>query len=92
MQNRKGIVRILVFVLFLYALFRFAQARQALSALERTAAELERERCALEREHAALERRLAQRDSPEQMEALARQELGMVMPGEIVFTFAEAAD
>ena len=43
----------------------------------------------LEQEHAALERRLRQREDPVQMEALARRELGMVMPGETVFLFAE---
>ena len=41
---------------------------------------------------AEVERRLLERQSRSQMEALARRELGMVMPGEIVFLFSEAEE
>jgi len=92
MQNRRGIAHFLVFLLLLYSLWHFAQAGRAVAAMEQTAAHLEEEIRGLEQEHAELEQRLKQKDSPDEMEALARRELGMVMPGEIVFTFAQAEE
>ena len=89
--HRRGIVRIVITLLLVYSLLCFARAGQTAAEMERTAAALERELAALEQEHAALERRLLQRESPERMEALARRELGMVMPGEIVFLFSESS-
>ena len=89
MPSRRGIVRIVISLLLVYSLLCFARAGRALAEMERTAAALERERDALEREHAALELRLLQREDPARMEALARRELGMVMPGEIVFLLPE---
>lgn len=91
MSVRRGIVRIVITLLLVYALLCFASSRRSLAEMERTAAELKGEREILEQEHAALELRLLQRDDPDRMEALARRELGMVMPGEIVFLFAEDA-
>ena len=92
MPSRRGIVRIVITLLLVYSLLRFARAGQAAAEMERTAADLGRELVTLEQEHAALERRLLERQSPAQMEALARRELGMVMPGEIVFLFSEAEE
>ena len=92
MLNRRGIVRIVITLLLVYSLLRLARAGQAVAEMERTAADLGRELVTLEQEHAALERRLLQRQSPSQMEALARRELGMVMPGEIVFLFSQAEE
>ena len=92
MLDRRGIVRIVITLLLVYSLLRFARAGQAAAEMERTAADLGRELVTLEQEHAALERRLLERQSPAQMEALARRELGMVMPGEIVFLFSEAEE
>ncbi len=85
MPNRRGIVRIVITLLLAYSLLCFARAGRALADMERTAASLARERDLLEREHAMLELRLLQAEDPAGMEALARRELGMVMPGEIVF-------
>ncbi len=89
MSNRRGIVRIVIILLLVYALLCFARAGQTAAEMERKAAALERELSQLEQEHAVLERRLRQREDPVQMEALARRELGMVMQGETVFLFAE---
>lgn len=88
MPSRRGIVRIVITLLLVYSLLCFARAGRTLAEMERTAAQLERERELLEQEHAEWEL-LLQRDSPEQVEALARRELGMVMPGEIVFLFTQ---
>ena len=92
MRERRGIVRIVITLLLVYSLLCFARAGQTAAEMERTAAALERELDALEQEHAALERRLQQRESPQAMEALARRELGMVMPGEIVFLLPETTE
>ena len=92
MPSRRGIVRIVITLLLIYSLLCFARSGRALAEMERTAAQLEEERELLEREHAQWEAQLLQRESPEQMEALARRELGMVMPGETVFLFAEEAE
>lgn len=89
MPSRRGIVRIVITLLLVYSLLCFARAGRTLAEMERTAARLEGERELLEQEHAEWELRLLQRDNPEQVEALARRELGMVMPGETVFLFAE---
>ena len=92
MLDRRGIVRIVITLLLVYSLLYFARAGRTLAEMERTAARLEGERELLEQEHAEWELRLLQRDNPEQVEALARRELGMVMPGEMVFLFAEKAE
>ena len=92
MPSRRGIVRIVITLLLVYSLLCFARAGRTLAEMERTAARLEGERELLEQEHAEWELRLLQRDNPEQVEALARRELGMVMPGEIVFLFSEAEE
>lgn len=92
MQDRRGIVRIVITLLLVYSLLCFARAGRSAAEMERTAAALARELDTLEQEHAALERRLRQRESPDEMEALARRELGMVMPGEIVFLFSETEE
>lgn len=89
MFARRGIVRIVITLLLVYAMLCFARSGRSLAEMERTAADLREERERLERERAALELRLLDREDPARMEALARRELGMVMPGEIVFLFSE---
>lgn len=89
MPTRRGIVRVVITLLLAYSLLCFARAGRSLAEMERTAASLAAEREILEREHAAWELRLLQREDPAAMEALARRELGMVMPGEIVFLFPQ---
>ncbi len=89
MQNRRGIVRIVIILLLVYALLCSARAGRSLREMERTAAALRAERDSLAEEHAALELQLLQAEDPARMEELARRELGMVMPGELVFLFAQ---
>ncbi len=89
MFTRRGIVRIVITLLLVYALLCFASSGRSLAEMERTAAELKGQRESLERERAALELRLLQQEDPARSAALARRELGMVMPGEIVFLFTQ---
>ena len=63
-----------------------------LSEMEQIADQAERELSALQQEQAELLRLLRLGEDPARMEALARRELGMVMPGEIVFTFSESEE
>ena len=88
MPNSRRIIRIVICMLLVYALLQFARAGRAAAEMEQTAFELQGELEQLELEHAALELQLREPPDPGQMEALARRELGMVMPGEIVFIFA----
>ena len=89
MSVRRGIIRIVITLLLVYALLCFARSGRSLAEMEQTAADLREQRENLEQERAALELRLLDREDPARMEALARRELGMVMPGEIVFLFSE---
>ena len=92
MPNRRGIVRIVIGLLLAYSLLHAARAGRGAAEMEQTAARAERELQSLREEHAALTRQLSQREEPARMEALARQELGMVMPGEILFIFVESEE
>ena len=92
MQDRRRIVRIVICSLLVYSLLQFARAGRAAAEMEQRTWDLQRELEQLEEEHAALERRLLQRQDPGEMETLARRELGMVMPGEIVFIFAGSGE
>ena len=92
MQNRRGIVRIVICLLLAYSLLHFARLGRAAAEMERIADQAERELSALQQEQAELLRLLRLEEEPDRMEALARRELGMVMPGEIVFTFKESEE
>ena len=89
--SRRRILWIVIPMLLIYALLCLARAGRSLAEMEQTVAALQTEREILAREHAQLELRLVQREDPARMEALARRELGLVMPGEMVFLFAEKA-
>jgi cell division protein FtsB len=58
---------------------------KSLTAASDRVAELERRRAELSAEVAALEQRRADLDRPEEIELLARSELGLVEPGEVPF-------
>ena len=89
--SRRRILWIVIPMLLIYALLCLARAGRSLAEMEQTVAALQTEREILAREHAQLELRLVQLEDPARMEALARRELGLVMPGEMVFLFAEKA-
>ena len=87
MQNRRLILRIVLLALLLYALAGYASARCQLRRAERTVDALTMERDVLESEHAELECSASQTPTEEEMRQLARQRLGMVLPGERIFIF-----
>ena len=82
-------LRLVATALLLYALAHLTAAQLRLARTERLAEALAAERSALAAENAALEERLRSGGSAETLEELARRELGLVRPGEIVFLFED---
>lgn len=87
MRDRQFISRFVVVVILLYSIFSFARARIELAEMERREKSLAAETAELVREHDELQARLEAETSDEYIEQLARQRLGLVMPGEKVFYF-----
>lgn len=87
MRDRDVILRIVILALLLYSLASFASVRSDLKGTEQLARDLEAEVNTLQEENRALEEKLSGPRSDEEMRMLARQRLGMVMPGEKVFYF-----
>jgi len=87
MGTQNTIWRIVILSLMCYALLSLGSVQKDLKRTERIAEELEKEVSLLREENGQLQRLLAQGYDDSQMELLARQRLGLVMPGEIVFYF-----
>lgn len=87
MRDRDVILRIVILALLLYSLASFASVRSDLRRTEQLAQSLEAELNELQCENRELEEMLSGPRSDEEMRMLARQRLGMVMPGEKVFYF-----
>ena len=90
MQNRSVILRIVVLALLLYALASLFSRRQELREAEDRVLLMEQELRELERRNRELEARLAGEGREEEVRRLARERLGMVMPGEIIFYFSDS--
>lgn len=88
-RERRLLSRLVTTALLLYALTHFVSAQLRLAETERLAAEWEAQRSALEAEHASLSLRLSEGEDPRALEQRAREELGLVRPGEIVFYFTD---
>ena len=84
---RETLIRIVLPALLLYAVACFASSRQTLSAAEAKEASLRERLSAVERDKCETGRRLASGWSAEELEALARERLGLVMPGDRIFHF-----
>ncbi len=87
MQNRDLILRIVIMALLVYALTSLAAVRSDLSRTQQTADTLQEELAQLQKENTQLQAKLAEDRSDQEMQQLARQRLGMVMPGEKIFYF-----
>ena len=84
---RETLIRIVLPALLLYAAACFASAGRALSAAEAREASLCVQLEAVEREIREQSRRLEAGWSAEELEALARERLGLVLPGDRIFHF-----
>lgn len=87
MQNRESLLRLLVVSLLVYMLCGYTAARGRLNEARRQETELEQTCAVLREENEDLQRRLAAAGEDEAIEAMAREKLGLVMPGESVFYF-----
>ena len=89
MQNKGTIVRIVLVALMAYALLHFAAARAELEQTRQLAGALAEEQARLEKENQDLTQLLEAGYDEGTIEALARERLGLVMPGETVFYFTK---
>lgn len=89
MDARKALIRIVLVCLLLYAAGVLARLGVELEHAQRQAQALTARLEDVERENAALRRALDGDRSTEEWEELAWRRLGLVKPGEIVFTFPE---
>ena len=89
MQNKGTIVRIVLVALMTYALLHFAAAKAQLEQTRQLAGTLAEEQARLEKENQDLTQLLEAGYDGGTIEALARERLGLVMPGETVFYFTK---
>ena len=87
MQNRETLLRLLAVLCLVYALTAYLAAQGRLAAERREGERLEAAYEALFADREELRARLALLDEDEALEALAREELGLVKPGEKIFYF-----
>ena len=88
MQTHSVLLRIVALSLLLYSLWLFASSMDELRQREALVGEKTALLSALLEEKAELEENLRAVESGAGMEALARERLGLVMPGERIFYFA----
>ena len=89
MQNKGTIVRIVLVALMAYALLHFAAARAQLEQTRQLTGALAAEQESLEAENRRLAGLLESGYDEGTLEAMARERLGLVMPGETVFYFTK---
>lgn len=89
MSHKELILRLIMVALLLYAMSRYAGARALCSEVRSYTAELRTQLDAAEEKHRRLENRLLHLRDLSEVERLAREQLGYVRPGEIIFTFSE---
>ena len=84
--KRAGMLtKLLILILLVATVTTYLNLRKELRDLTDQRATLERQNETQRQENDALAAALAQKDDPEQIAAVAREKLGFVAPGEIVF-------
>lgn len=86
-RNRELLLRLLAAGLLLYMLLSFGAARLRLNEAAARERETESRCAALRAENEELQRQLASLGEDETLEALARDRLGLVRPGERIYYF-----
>ena len=87
MDAKETLIRIVLLALLLYAAACLASARRELYAANAREASLSSRLETIEKENLAARRRLEEGWSAEELEALARERLGLVLPGDRIFRF-----
>ena len=90
MREKNVVLRIVVLALLLYAMTGVLARQRELREAEERLLGLEQEQQELERRHRQLEAGLSEEGRQEELRRLARERLGMVMPGEIIFCFTDS--
>jgi len=88
MHTRDTLLRIVLISLLAYSLLSFLKVSRDVSEAENFRQHLEQKLKEEQSEEARLEAALSTGCSPEEMERLARERLGMVFPGEKIFYFS----
>ena len=88
-KTTSEIIRIVIAVLLVYALVSFITVRNTIEEAEAAHRALCSEVQELREETDALERRVVTPPDKEEIEKLARDRLGLVMPNETIFVFTE---
>jgi Septum formation initiator. len=91
MDAKETLIRIVLLALLLYAAACLASARRELYTASLTEASLRSRLETIERDNLAVSKKLTEGWSEEEVEALARERLGLVLPGERIFRFASDA-
>lgn len=86
-RNREALLRLLTVGLLLYMLVTFGAARLRLNAAAEREEELDLACASLREENEALRQSIASLWDDETAEAMARDRLGLVMPGERIYYF-----
>ena len=93
MDAKETLVRIVLLALMLYAAACLATARRELETAQSAEEALRARLEAVEQENRTVSAKLTEGWSAEELETLARERLGLVLPGERIFRFpAEAAE
>lgn len=87
MRNREPLLRLLAVSLLLYMLLGFGAARVRLNAAREEERTLSEDCAALRDENGELRRQIASARDDASLEAMARERLGLVMPGERIYYF-----
>lgn len=89
MRDRQTLGSLVLFALLLYSLLSFASARRRLSQAESYRLSLSRKIETQQSLCSSLEERLRQGYSQEELRQMARERLGLVLPGERSFYFSD---
>ncbi len=92
MYSKETLIRIVLVSLLLYSALSLFATRSELKQLDGTRRQAQETLAALRDENAQLKESLAQEISEEEMERLARERLGLVRPGEMIFYFSGGED
>ena len=88
MDSRETLLRIILVSLLLYSLAGALAVSRELRQSQLMAEQMRQQRAQLLELNGELEEKIAQGHSPEEMQQLARERLGLVLPGEKLFYFS----
>lgn len=88
MDSRETLLRIILVALLLYSLASAMTVGRELSRSRLMAEQMQQQRAQFIQLNGELETKINQGHSPEEMQQLARERLGLVLPGEKLFYFS----